>query len=45
MDTCTGGWPIDNGLILHIYIIIRNHYHAYFKLIHAFYSWFWNNVE
>ena len=28
----------DNSLILHIYIIIRKHYHTYFKLIHAFYS-------
>ena len=35
----------DNSLILHIYIIIRNHYHTYFELIHAFYSWFWNNYK
>ena len=28
----------DNSLILHIYIIIRKHYHTYFELIHAFYS-------
>ena len=35
----------DNSLILHIYIIIRKHYHTYFELIHAFYSWFWNNTE
>ena len=25
----------DNSLILHIYIIIRKHYHTYFELIHA----------
>ena len=36
---------IDNNLILHIYIIIRKHYHTYFELIHAFYNWFWNNAE
>ena len=36
---------IDNSLILHIYIIIRKHYNTYFELIHAFYIWFWNNVE
>ena len=35
----------DNSLILHIYIIIRNNYHTYFELIHAFYSWFWNNTK
>ena len=35
----------DNNLILHIHIIIRKHYHTYFELIHAFYSWFWNNAE
>ena len=35
----------DNSLILHIYIIIRKHYHTYFELIHAFYSWFWNNAK
>ena len=35
----------NNSLILHIYIIIRKHYHTYFELIHAFYIWFWNNVE
>ena len=35
----------DNSLILHIYIIIRKHYHTYFELINAFYSWFWNNTE
>ena len=35
----------DNSLILHIYIIIRKPYHTYFELIHAFYSWFWNNAE
>ena len=35
----------DNSLILHIYTIIRKHYHTYFELIHAFYSWFWNNAE
>ena len=35
----------DNSLILHIYIIIRKHYHIYFELIHAFYSWFWNNAK
>ena len=35
----------DNTLILHIYIIIRKHYHAYFELIHAFYNWFWNNAK
>jgi len=35
----------DNRLILHIYIIIRKHYHTYLELIHAFYIWFWNNVE
>ena len=28
----------DNSLLLHIYIIIRKHYHTYFELIHAFYS-------
>ena len=28
----------DNNLILHIYIIIKKHYHTYFELIHAFYS-------
>ena len=36
---------IDNSLILHIYIIVRKNYHTYFELIHAFYIWFWNNVE
>ena len=36
---------IDNSLILHIDIIIRKHYHTYFKLIYAFYIWFWNNAE
>ena len=36
---------IDNSLILHIYIIVRKHYHTYFELIHAFYIWFWNNTE
>ena len=35
----------DNTLILHIYIIIRKHYHAYFELIHVFYNWFWNNAK
>jgi len=35
----------DNSLILHIYIIIRKHYYPYYELIHAFYSWFWNNAE
>jgi len=35
----------DNSLILYIYIIIRKYYHIYFKLIHAFYIWFWNNAE
>ena len=36
---------IGNSLILHIYIIIRKHYHTYFEVIHAFHIWFWNNVE
>ena len=36
---------IDNSLFFHICIIIRKHYHTYFELIHAFYSWFWNNAE
>ena len=44
-DICTGEWPIDNSLILHIYIIIRKHYCTYFELVHAFYSWFWNNTK
>ena len=35
----------DNSLILHMYIIMRKYYHTYFELIHAFYSWFWNNAE
>ena len=38
-------YSLDNSLILHIYIIIRKNYNTYFELIHAFYSWFWNNVE
>ena len=36
---------IDNNLIFRIYIIVRKHYHTHFELIHAFYIWFWNNVE
>ena len=36
---------IDNSLNLHIYIIVRKHYHTYFELIHAIYIWFWNNDE
>ena len=39
------GFSDDNSLILHIYIIIRKHYHTYFELVHASYIWFWNNVE
>ena len=35
----------DNSLILHIDIIIRKYYHTYFESIHAFYIWFWNNIE
>ena len=38
-------WYANHSLILYIYIIIRKHYHTYFELIHAFYSWFWNNAE
>ena len=36
---------INNSLILHIYIIVRKHYHTYFELIHVFYIWFWSNAE
>ena len=36
---------IDNSLILHIYIIVRKHYHTYFEVIHAFHIWFWNNAK
>ena len=31
---------IDNSLILHIYIIVRKHYHTYFEVIHAFHICF-----
>jgi hypothetical protein len=38
-------WSSNNSLILHIYIIISEHYRTYLLLIHAVYVMFWNNIK